>query len=113
MPINVTSTKIYVTLIKCKGFLYVTLISCAPEPGRILLVAMDDEPWQQRAKRAGLTQKRLAALLGVAPNTVSRQLRGQFGDGVPTYVKSFIRAWEMLPQADRERLDRAVESEEE
>ncbi|WP_188907973.1 helix-turn-helix domain-containing protein [Aureimonas endophytica] len=74
---------------------------------------MDDEPWQQRAKRAGLTQKRLAALLGVAPNTVSRQLRGQFGSEVPRYVKTVIRAYEMLPQREREELSRLAESDEE
>lgn len=74
---------------------------------------MDDEPWQLRAKKAGLTQKRLAALLGVAPNTVSRQLRGQFGNEVPTYVKTVIRAYEMLPQRDREELSRLAEGDEE
>jgi transcriptional regulator with XRE-family HTH domain len=66
---------------------------------------MDNEPWQRRAKRAGLSQKDLARLLGVAENTVSRQLRGKWADGaIPRYVVNFIRAWERLSAADRAAL---------
>jgi predicted transcriptional regulator len=65
---------------------------------------MENEPWQRRAKRAGLSQKELARLMGVAENTVSLQLRGKWQSGTPQYVKLIIRMWERLPQADREAI---------
>ncbi|MFG1388859.1 helix-turn-helix domain-containing protein [Xanthobacter versatilis] len=74
-----------------------TAISCSdgqnPVPG-----GMDGEPWQQRARRAGLTQKKLAALLGVHENTVSKQLREQWATGIPKYVKFAILMWEKSSQ---------------
>jgi hypothetical protein len=67
---------------------------------------MENEPWQQRARLAGLSQKTLAKLLGVAENTVSSQLRGKWQSGTPQYVKTMILAWERLsPDARRELLD--------
>ncbi|WP_128755478.1 hypothetical protein [Metarhizobium album] len=67
---------------------------------------MDNEPWQKRAKLAGLNQKTLAKLLGVAENTVSKQLRGIWATGTPQYVKTMIYAWErMTPTAKQEILD--------
>ncbi|KTS16510.1 hypothetical protein NS228_28465 [Methylobacterium indicum] len=63
---------------------------------------MDNEPWQRRAKRAGLSQKDLARFLGVAPNTVSRQLRGELE--IRPYAVNFIRAWERLSPRDRDEL---------
>lgn len=69
---------------------------------------MENEPWQRRAKLAGLSQITLAKLLGVAPNTVSLQLRGKWQTGVPQYVKTVILAWERLsPAARAELLDLA------
>jgi predicted transcriptional regulator len=65
---------------------------------------MDNEPWQKRAKLAGLSQKMLAKLLGVAENTVSLQLRGKWASGTPQYVKTVILAWERLTPESREAL---------
>ncbi len=73
--------------------------------------AIDQSDWAKRAKRAGLSQKDLARLLGVAENTVSLQLRGKWQSGTPRYVKTLIRAWEMLPQAQREALMDGAEDE--
>lgn len=80
-----------------------TLIDCDSTEGA-LASAMDNEPWQRRAKLAGLSQKTLARLLGVAENTVSLQLRGKWASGTPQYVKTVILAWERLRPADREEL---------
>ncbi|WP_449411129.1 helix-turn-helix domain-containing protein [Methylobacterium komagatae] len=80
------------------------LIDCGAGGDGLSRDAMDNEPWQKRAKRAGLSQKELARLLGVAENTVSLQLRGRWQSGTPRYVKTLIRAWEMLSQAQREAL---------
>lgn len=66
---------------------------------------MDNEPWQRRAKLAGLSQKMLARLLGVTENTVSMQLRGKWQSGeTPAYVKTVILAWERLSPSAREEL---------
>jgi predicted transcriptional regulator len=70
---------------------------------------MDNEPWQRRAKLAGLNQKTLAKLLGVAENTVSLQLRGKWATGTPQYVKTVILAWERLSPEAREALLAAAE----
>jgi predicted transcriptional regulator len=51
-------------------------------------------PWQQRLKALGLTQKEFAALTGLAENTVSRQMRGDWD--MPLYVKSLICALEVI-----------------
>ncbi len=87
------------------------LIDCADEGTPLTAAVVDNEPWQKRAKRAGLSQKDLARLLGVAENTVSLQLRGKWQSGTPRYVKTLIRAWEMLPQAQREALMDGAEDE--
>lgn len=71
----------------------------------------DNEPWQRRAKLAGLNQKTLARLLGVAENTVSLQLRGKWQSGTPQYVKTVIYAWERLSPEDREALLRLVDDD--
>lgn len=85
-----------------------TLIDCGESSGGIRVLAMDNEPWQTRAKKAGLSQKTLAKLLGVAENTISSQLRGKWVSGTPEYVKTVIRAWEMLPQEKRDALIDAI-----
>lgn len=51
-------------------------------------------PWQQRLKALGLTQKRFAALAGLAENTVSRQMRDEWP--MPDYVKALIVALEII-----------------
>lgn len=65
---------------------------------------MGENDWQARAKRAGLSQKQLAEILGVAANTVSQQLRGRWQSGTPQYVKSMIVAWENMSLDARDRV---------
>jgi len=72
---------------------------------------MDNEPWQKRAKRAGLSQKMLAKILGVSENTVSMQLRGKWQSGTPRYVKTVILAWEALPIDAKDRIVEAAEGD--
>lgn len=62
---------------------------------------MDNEPWQRRAKDAGLTQVTLARLLGRPVNTISRQIRGEHGE-VPQHLVAVIIAWEMMTPEQRE-----------
>lgn len=69
---------------------------------------MENTPWQQRAKAAGLSQKVLARLLGHAEITVSRQLRGHWESGVPQHVKAAIIAWELMTEEQRQRWIEAV-----
>lgn len=64
---------------------------------------MMEEPLQTRAKRAGLTQKRLAEILGVTETTASLQLRGKWASGTPRYVVAVIVAYELLSHDDRMR----------
>jgi hypothetical protein len=89
----------------------VTMINCESAGSPVSLAPMDGEPWQTRLKRAGLSQKMLARLLGVAENTVSLQLRGKWDSGTPRYVKAVIWAWERLPQRDREAMMDSAEDE--
>ncbi|GAN83769.1 hypothetical protein F1645_16300 (plasmid) [Novacetimonas hansenii] len=61
-------------------------------------------PWGRRARDAGLDQKTLAALTGLAPNSVSRGLRGEWEKGVPAYLRAIIIVWEMLDEGQRAAL---------
>ena len=88
----------------------VTMMIDAATGSRPRAVSVDDEPLQVRAKEAGLSQKRLAELLGVTDNTASLQLRGRWKTGTPRYVIAVLLAWEMLPHADRVRWLREVEA---
>ena len=69
-----------------------TLISCATPRGGLGLAAVKNTLWQQRLKSAGLSQRQLAELLGVSENTVSRQMKGDWG--MPGYVLAVVIAWE-------------------
>ena len=51
-------------------------------------------PWQARLKALGISQKQLAALTGLAENTVSRQMREEWP--MPRYVKALILALELI-----------------
>ncbi len=62
---------------------------------------MDNEPWQRRAKAAGLSQVMLAKLLGRPVNTISRQIRGEHGE-VPQHLIAAIVAWEVMTDAQRQ-----------
>jgi predicted transcriptional regulator len=85
-------------------------IFCEPGTAEVTTVIVEHELWQLRAKNAGLPQKLLARLAGVTETNVSLQLRGKFAAGTPTYIKTIIRAWEMLDQAQREALIAATEA---
>lgn len=76
-------------------------------PGR----PMENTPWQQRAKASGLTQKKLAKLLGHAEITISRQLRGHWESGIPRHVVAAIVAWEVMAPAQREEWLAVVEKD--
>ncbi len=67
-------------------------------PGR----SMENHPWQLRARAAGLTQRKLARLLGHTEATVSSQLRGHWQSGVPQHVMAAIIVWEMLTPEQQE-----------
>lgn len=62
---------------------------------------MQGERWQIRAKAAKLTQRSLARLTGKSENTISRQLRGEFGE-VPGYLVAIIIAWEGMTDPKRD-----------
>lgn len=73
--------------------------------------SVENHPWQQRAREAGLTQKELAKLLGRPEITISRQLRGHFGGVVPRHVIAAIIAWEMMTEDQRDLWVRSVEKD--
>lgn len=68
--------------------------------------------WGRRARDAGLDQKTLATLTGLAPNSVSRGLRGEWESGVPTYLRIIITAWGMLSNQQRAELLETAERKE-
>lgn len=78
-----------------------TLMDCGAGEKRLGVAAVKNTPWQIRLRAAGLTQKRLAEILGVAENTVSRQAKGDWE--MPGYVQAVVAAWEIMSEADRER----------
>lgn len=65
---------------------------------------MDNEPWQRRLRRAGLTQAELARLAGTREQTISAGLRGKGKGGVPIYLQTIIRLWEVADQDAKERI---------
>lgn len=77
------------------------LINCERPRSALRRRPMDNEPWQRRAKDVGLTQVKLAALLGRPVNTISRQIRGENG-GVPQHLVAAIIAWEMMTDVQRD-----------
>lgn len=78
----------------------VALIDCA-NPGEPLgLDPVKGTEWQRRLKEAKLSQKRLAVILGVSENTVSRQMMGEWE--VPGYVEAAVTAWEIMSESERE-----------
>lgn len=77
------------------------LIICRAGEGALRRRSMDNEPWQRRAKDAGLSQVTLARLLGRPVNTISRQIRGEHGE-VPQHLVAVIIAWEMLTPEQRD-----------
>lgn len=71
---------------------------------------MQGEPWQIRLKAAKITQRALGRLLGKPENTISRQLRGEFGE-VPDYLIAIIIALEQMNEDQRADWISAVERE--
>lgn len=80
------------------------MMDCEPLADGLPVAPVDNEPWQKRARRAGLTQAELARLAGARENTVSEGLRGKGKGGVPTYLKSLIRLWEASDRKAREAI---------
>lgn len=76
------------------------LIDCATpvEPLSAASVTKNT-PWQSRLRAAALSQKALASMLGLAENTVSRQMKGDWP--VPGYVEAFVEAWEIMTLEQR------------
>ena len=87
-----------------------TLNGCQIEVAASIAPRMQGEPWQIRAKAAKLTQRSLARLTGKPENTISRQLRGEFGE-VPGYLIAIIIAWEGMGANERDDWIAAVERE--
>jgi len=81
------------------------VLDCAVEGSGITVPPVKNEPWQKRARRAGLKQSELAALAGARENTVSDGLRGLTKDGtVPIYLRTIIRLWEVSDRKAREAI---------
>jgi len=80
------------------------MADCTPTLGEIFAGAVQNEPWQKRLRRAGLTQSELATIAGARENAVSDGLRGKGKSGVPRYLRSLIRLWEMADSKQREAL---------
>lgn len=62
---------------------------------------MKKSTWQQRAEKAGLSQKELAEILEQHEVTTYRQLTGRSKRGVPKYVRLVIAAWELMTAKQR------------
>jgi transcriptional regulator with XRE-family HTH domain len=74
---------------------------------------MERQPWQQRAREAGLSQKRLAGLLGISANALSKSLRGLRKGGVPRYIKLLVLCWAVMTPEQRRRVERDLNAEDE
>jgi transcriptional regulator with XRE-family HTH domain len=88
----------------------VALIACRSDLEPATGPIMQGERWQIRAKAAKLTQRSLARLTGKSENTISRQLRGEFGE-VPGYLIAIIIAWEGMDDDQRADWITSVETE--
>lgn len=77
-----------------------TLIACREGADRSKPPAMEGTAWQIRMKEAGLTQRLLARTIGRPENTVSRQMKEEFGP-VPGDLIAIILAWEMMSAEQR------------
>lgn len=78
-----------------------TLMDCESGGQRLGVAVVKNTPLQMRLKAAGMTQKRFAQILGVAENTVSRQMKGDWD--MPGYVIAVLTAWEVMSPELRER----------
>lgn len=87
------------------GVLIFEMADCELLADGLPVEPVKNEPWQKRARRAGLTQSELATLAGVRENTVSDGLRGLTKDGsVPLYLQTIICLWEISDRSAREAM---------
>jgi transcriptional regulator with XRE-family HTH domain len=80
------------------------MTDCAAASRTLSVLSVENEPWQKRARRAGLTQAELARLAGKRENAISEGLRGKGKGGVPTYLRTIIRLWEVANRQEREAI---------
>lgn len=85
-----------------------TLSDCANPDGRLPEAMVTGTEWQARLKAAGLTQRKLAALMAMPENTVSRQMKGDWD--VPGYTEAVVAAWEVMSPEDRARWEKRLAS---
>lgn len=85
------------------------LIDCANPPAPLPGDMVTGTPWQDRLKRAGLTQRKLAALMAMPDNTISRQMKGDWD--VPGYTEAVVAAWEIMSPEDREKWEKRLRRE--
>ena len=62
----------------------------------------NDTPHRVRLKALGLSQTQLADMLGIAPNTISRQFNGHWE--MPAYMSAFLSALEAMTPEQRAAL---------
>lgn len=81
-----------------------TAADCMVEADGLPVLPVKNDPWQIRARRAGLTQAELARLAGRNENAVSEGLQGKKKGGVPVYLRTIIRLWEVSDRKAREAI---------
>jgi predicted transcriptional regulator len=79
-------------------------VDCTPSLWAIFVSAVKNDPWQIRARRAGLSQAKLAKLAGRTETAVSEGLTGKKNGGVPPYLQNLIRLWEIADREGREAI---------
>ncbi|WP_245582398.1 helix-turn-helix domain-containing protein [Neorhizobium lilium] len=72
---------------------------------------MGNEPWQNRLKRAGYSQKDFAELIGMSQNAITAQLSGKVEGNPSRYIKFIIMALEKLSTEQKEALEAAIKDE--
>jgi len=73
-------------------------------PGRWPAEPLWKTEWQSRLKATGLSQAELARLAGRNENAVSEGLQGKKKGGVPVYLRTIIRLWEVSDRRAREAI---------
>ena len=80
------------------------MTDCTPTLEAVSASAVKNDPWQIRARRAGLSQAELARLAGRNETAVSEGLQGKKKGGVPVYLRTIIRLWEVSDRKARETI---------
>lgn len=81
-----------------------TVADCAVAADGLPVAPVKNDPWQIRARRAGLSQAELARLAGRNENAISEGLQGKKKGGVPIYLRTIIRLWEVSDRKAREAI---------